>query len=517
MPRERTSMRKTKEILRLSLAEGLGQRDIALSTGVGKTTIQELLAKVKAQGKTWEDLKHMRETEIVEQIAFPGHKPKSSSKGSTPDWSRVRSELLKKGNTLALLWMDYRQEHPMGIQYSQFCLRYRMWEKESHLVLKHHHVAGEKMFVDFSGLTVPWIDRHTGEIHEAQIFVACLGASNYTFAKASSDQSLSRWIDLHVAAFDFFQGVPKAIVPDNLRSGVSRACRYDPETNPTYLSLAEHYNTAIIPTRARKPRDKAKVEVAVQIVQRWILAILRRQTFTSIEEINEHIKPLLENLNNKTMRHLGASRKELWEKYEKPELKELPNVIFEIPTWKIAKVSIDYHIECGRHYYSVPFRYVGAEVRIKLTRSLIEVFHQSEIISTHKRVENAHYRHSTIAEHMPPKHAEYVKWTPEKILDWAQTSGKATRTFCEQIIASRKHPEQGFRTCLGVLRLEKTYDQDRLEKACSMALGMKSYRYRTVLDILRSKKDKVNQNKKSIPTPVNIPAHENIRGSSYYQ
>lgn len=516
MPRERTSMRKIKEILRLSLKEGMGHREIAQSTKVGKTTIQELLANMKAKNVTWETIHNMPEHWIVEKFLYP--KPETIPFSAKPvaDWAKVRMELLQKGVTLSLLWMDYKAENPNGFQYSRFCELYRRWEKESRLVLRHYHVAGEKMFVDFSGLTVPWIDPKTNEIQYSEIFVAVLGASNYTFAKACVDQTLNNWIYAHIDTFNFFCGVPKVVVPDNLRSGVTKACRYDPEVNPTYLSMAEHYDTVIVPTRSYKPRDKAKVEVAVQIVQRWILVILRRQTFTSVAEINDAIKPLLEKLNTKIMRHLNVSRQHLWEKFEKPILKQLPEAIFEISSWKTARVNIDYHIEFARHYYSVPFRFVGAEVRVKATRSLIEVFHTGELIAQHKREENKFYRHSTLECHMPPKHAEYVKWTPEKILNWAQDSGDATRMFCENIIATKKHAEQGFRACLGVLRLGKIYDSIRLENACALANEMRSHRYRTVQEILKQGKDKI-KTKEDVPNFIPIPSHENIRGSTYYK
>ena len=345
--------------------------------------------------------------------------------------------------------------------------------------------------------------------------VAVLGASNKTFVKAFPDQSLKSWIEAHIDSFQFFKGVPKAVVPDNLKAGVSRACRYDPEKNPSYLSLAEHYGTAILPTRARKPKDKAKVEVGVQIAQRWILAILRRKIFTSIYQINAEISALLELMNNKVMKHLQVSRNELFEKFEKPMLKELPPSSFEMPSWKEAKVNIDYHIEFSKHYYSVPFRYVGQQVRIKVTRSLVEIFYKDEIIATHKREEHLIKRYTTLSQHMPPQHQEHVKWTPERILEWAQKSGPSTRKLCEVVISKRAHPEQAFRACLGILRLGNKFGEDRLESASTLALHIGNCYYRTIETILKSGKDKVGvQVLKG--TDCKIPIHENIRGSSYY-
>jgi transposase len=468
-----------------------------------------VLAKVRAAGFDWAALSSLREYEIVQKIIHPGM-PGGSAKPQ-PDWAAIRMELLKKGNTLALAWMDYKEDQPHGLQYSRFCELYRQWDQQSRLVLRHNHIAGDKLFVDFSGLTVPWLDLATNTIRNAEIFIAVLGASNFTFVKAAPDQTLKSWLELHVDAFIFFGGVPKAVVPDNLRAGVSRACRYDPDTNPSYLSLAEHYDTAIIPARAYKPKDKAKAEVGVQVVQRWVLARLRRMTFTSVAEINKAIPQLLAQLNSRVMRHLGVSRKELFDRYEKPALKYLPESPFELSSWKLAKVNIDYHVEFGRHYYSVPYRFVGLEVRVKVTRSLVEIFHMDDCIARHKRNDlMIPGRFTTLAEHMPPQHAEHVKWTPERILDWAQKSGPATRELCERVIANRKLPEQGFRSCLGILRLGKCYDENRLEAACASALRMRTVTYRVIEELLKRETATV------VSAESKIPAHENIRGSNYY-
>jgi len=513
MPREKTSVRKVKEILRLGLKEGMSQREIAQSTGVGKTTIQEVLAKTRAAGLDWTALSTMREYDILKKVVYPTVQNSSAAR-PLPDWASVRMELLKKGNTLVLLWMDYKEAHPDGMQYSRFCDLYRQWERQSRLVLRQNHIAGDKLFVDFSGLTVPWLDLSTNTVQSAEVFVAVLGASNFTFAKATEDQTLKSWIDVHVDAFSFFGGVPRSVVPDNLRSGVSRACRYDPDTNPSYLSLAEHYDTAIVPARARKPRDKAKVEVGVQVVQRWIVARLRRQTFTSVQQINEAIAPLLAQLNSRVMRHLGQSRQELFNRYEKSALLPLPETPFELASWKMAKVNIDYHIEFDRHYYSVPFRFVGHAVRIKVTRALVKIFHEDECVASHRRCSvPIPGRFTTLPEHMPPQHAEHVKWTPDRILSWAQKSGPATRQLCERVIASRKLPEQGFRSCLGILRLGARYDENRLEAACSAALKMRSVNYRAIEELLKKGASTVDSSQPQTPT---VPAHENIRGSTYY-
>lgn len=511
MPRPRISMRKTKEILRLALSEGLTHRQIAQSTGASKSTVQDVLAKARGIGMTWDQLKDLREAAIVGRL-LPSRREAAKP---APDWAYVQSELAKKGTTLLLLWLDYKQENPEALSYSRFCQHFRDWKKTSSLSMRQHHIAGDKLFVDFSGLGVPWLDLETGEIRKAEIFVAVLGASSFTFAVATPDQTSRSWLDCHIAALEFFGGVPAAIVPDNLRSGVSRACRYDPDTNPAYLSLAEYYETAIIPTRVYKPKDKAKAEVGVQVVQRWILALLRRQTFTSVQEINQFLRPLLDSLNDRIMRHRSASRRELFETIDKPALKPLPAMRFSAPEWKIAKVNIDYHVEFEKHYYSVPFAFVGEKVDLKATSLALEIFCQGEKIAMHLRVWNSVGRHSTISEHMPPAHQAHAEWTPERIISWAADTGPKTEELCKKVMDSRRHPEQGFRTCLGIMRLGKQYSSDRLEKACLMALDMKSLRYRTIQDILKNEIDRKVRPLK-IVAPIVIDHHENIRGANYY-
>ena len=512
MPRPRISMRKTKEILRLALKQGLAQREIALSTGVSKTTVQEVIARAKANGLEWVHIQHTHEPEIVFRL-FPSQ-PGANVKVDA-DWPAIDRELKRKGNTLSLLWLDYKQENPNGMCYSSFCVHFKKWKDSCGLTMRQHHPAGERLFVDFSGLKLPWLDLETGEMQEAEIFVAVLGASNLTFVRAVKDQSSASWLDCHVRCLEFLGGVPKTIVPDNLRSGVSRACRYDPDINPAYQWFAEHYGTAIIPTRAYKPRDKAKVEVGVQIAQRWILAILRRQTFTSIAEINHQIKILLDGLNHRIMKHFGTSRRQLFDEIEREALKPLPSERFSIPTWKIAKVNIDYHVELDRHYYSVPNRFVGKSVDIKATNSIVEIFEGGKRIALHSRFFGGPGRHTTIDEHMPRAHKAHAEWNPERILQWAEELGQYTAELCRRIMESRTHPEHGFRSCLGILRLGKSYDSDRLNKACEMAIGMKSLRYKTIQDILRSGSDrKVCILKTATPSP--IAHHENIRGADYY-
>jgi transposase len=512
MPQVRLSMRKIREIIRLGLDGTISQRDIASSVGLSKTAVQAVLQRAKQIELSLEDIGKLGEFELSAKLYPPPIN--RSRKHILPDWCQLSIELRKKGVTLHLLWHEYKAENPNGLQYSRFCTLYREWEKTTHLVMRQTHKAGEKLFIDFSGLTIPWLNLDTNEVQYAEVFVAVLGASNYTFVYAVENQTLPNWVKCHVNAFEFFAGIPEILVPDNLKSGVTKACKYEPDINPTYNDLAMHYNTAVIPARALKPRDKAKVEQGVQLAQRWILACFRHRTFTSISEINNAIIPLLDKLNNKTMRQYKKSRKELFLELDTPVLKSLPEHKFEFATWKIAKVNIDYHVEVDKHFYSVPYKCCGEKVDIRITQNTIEVFKLGELVSVHKR-KNLPGRHTTIAEHMPSNHRKHAEWTPDRILNWAGQNGVATKELCINIIAKATHPEQGFRSCLGVIRMGEKYTAERLELACKRALKLKYPSYKSVKNILQNNLDSLEKTNQSIPITPQIE-HENIRGSSYY-
>lgn len=505
-------MKDTKEILRLGLQGKLSQRKISASVGVGKTTVQETLSRATEMGLTWEKASSLRSRQIVD-LLFPAS-PEATSQAS-PDFAWVRKELHRKGVTLQLVWLEYRESEPDGLSYSQFCHRFRLWERRTRLSMRQVHQAGEKAFVDFAGLTIPWIDMETGEIHEAQLFIAVMGASSYTFATCVDSQKIPDWIQCHIRMLEFFGGVPELLVPDNLKSAVDKPCRYDPKLNSTYRELSEHYGCAVLPARVRKPKDKSKAEVGVQIAERWICARLRKMTFTSIHEINEAIRPLLERINQKVMKSYRASRHELFQSIDRPAMKALTPVRFEVCEWSKARVNIDYHIEVLGHYYSVPFQLIGRTVDVKITRQMICVVHEDLRVAAHAR-SFVLGKHTTIAEHMPPKHREHMKWTPERILSWAGKSGPATRSVCEAILNARPHPEQGFRAVLGIIRLAEKYSDARLEGACKYALNRLPLNYRTIKTILQNRKDlEPTTQCERRPTPRLV--HENIRGQAYYQ
>jgi transposase len=445
-------------------------------------------------------------------MLFPAPRPSSDSR-PLPDWPTIQQELKKKGVTLALLWEEYKAVYPEGYQYSQFCELYRRWRGTLKVWMRQEHKAGEKLFVDYSGKTVDIVDPVTGEMKPAQIFTAVLGASNYTYAEATWTQSLPDWIGSHQRAFDYFGGVSELVIPDNLRSGVSKACRYDPDINPTYQDLANHYKTAILPARSGKPRDKAKAEAGVLLVQRWILAALRNRIFFSLTELNEAMAELLEKLNNKPFKKLPGSRKSQFESLDKPALKPLPQSPYQYAQWEKARVNIDYHIEIDHHYYSLPYQLVGKKLDVRITSKTIECFHKGRRVASHQRIYNP-WAYTTLPEHMPRSHQEYLKWTPDRLLNWASKIGPSTARLAQNVMDSKAHPQQGFRTILGILRLEKTYGAERLEAACQRALYIKAASYRSVASILKNGLD-IKRKKESEDDSPPL-RHSNIRGAEYY-
>jgi transposase len=512
MPGKRLSMRKIKEVLRLKFELGRSNREIGLSCGIGSSTVSEYLQRTRSAGLSWPIPEEMSET-ALEQLLFPPPPPQGIVR-LTPDYAAIHRELqARKHVTLNLLWQEYKEQQPDGYQYSWFCQHYREWAGRLDVVMRHEHRAGEKMFVDYAGQTVNIIDRETGEIKPAQIFVAVLGASNYTFAEATSSQQLEDWVMSHARAFSYFGGVAEVVVPDNLKSGVSKSCRYEPELNPTYQDLARHYRTAVLPTRARKPRDKAKVEAGVLLVERWILARLRHHSFFSLAELNREIRHLLQVLNNKPFKKLPGSRQSLFEEMEKPALKPLPATPYEFAHWKKATVHLDYHVEVEGHYYSVPYTLVRKQLEIRYTAGTVECFHRGQRIASHIR-NNDRGRHSTIREHMPANHRQFAEWSPERFKRWAVKIGPQTALLTEALLVQRTYPQQAYRTLLGILRLAKIYSEARLESACERALRFNTLSYRSIESILKNGLDRrpltaTTDNCKPVQ-------HSNIRGAEYY-
>jgi transposase len=516
MAKARLSMRKIRETLRLTYQCGLTRRQVARSINASRSTVAEYLWRAEQAGLRWPLPEEFTDQELEERLFPPSPATVPRAAKLLPDFEYVYRELKahKKFNlTLDLLWREYKEQHPDdGYQYSQFCELYRRWIAKLDFCMRQDHRGGEKLFVDYAeGLNL--VDPKTGQPIGTQFFVAVWGASNYTYAEATLTQQLPDWIGSHVRAFSYFGCVPKAVVPDCLKGAVSRACRYEPELNPTYAEMAEHYRICVLPARPAHPRDKAKVETGVLIAKRWILCVLRHRTFYGLGELNRTIQDLLERLNTRLLRKFKKSRCELFETFDRPNAQDLPERPYQYAEWRVATVNIDYHIEVERHYYSVPYQLLREKLDVRLTAGTIEAFCKGERVAAHVR-SFIPYGHTTLKEHMPPSHQKYLEWTPSRMVDWAKKTGPQTAELVQKIIQSRTYPEQAYRSCLGILRLEKHYPKERLEKAARRALKFGSLSLRSLRNILRSGLDRLEENDpRSEPA---LSAHENIRGSHYY-
>jgi transposase len=505
-------MRKVREVLRLKFDGGQTNRRIARSCQISRPTVSDYLLRFAEAGLQWPAAAALDDATLEQKLFAPVAVAPTAGR-AVPDWSQVHRELRRKGVTLTLMWHEYKAAHPEGFQYSWFCDQYRVWTRKLDVVMRQEHRGGEKLFVDYAGQTVEVVDRRTGEIRQAQIFVAVLGASNYTYAEATWTQQLPDWIGSHVRAFEFLGGISELLVPDNLRSGVSKAHRYEPDLNPTYADLASHYGVAVLPARVRKPRDKAKAEAGVLLVERWILAVLRDRAFFSLAELNREIARLLERLNSRPFRKLPGTRRELFEQLDRPALRPLPAQPYEFAEWRKVRVNIDYHVEIEGHYYSVPYQLVRKALEARYSERTVECFHKGQRVASHPR-SHLKGRHTTLPEHMPTSHRSYAEWTPQRLVRWAEKTGPATASMVQTILERRVHPQQGFRSCLGIMRLGKRFGEQRLEAACRRALTLGACSYKSIESILRQGLDR-----KAFPEQQDLElgiAHENIRGSDYY-
>ena len=505
-------MRQVREVLRLKWACGLSDRKIAQSLRISRPTVAEYVRRAQAAGLSWPLPDSLDEATLERRLFATTHNP-PALRYPPPDWPHVHRELRRKGVTLFLLWQEYKAATPEGVQYSQFCAAYRQWAGRLDLVMRQSHRAGETLFVDYAGQTIPVVNPLTGEVHAAAIFIAVLGASNYTFAEATWSQSLPDWIGSHIRAFEALGGVPQVLVPDNLKAAVTRAHRYEPDLNRTYAELAQHYGVAVVPARAAKPRDKAKVEVGVQVVERWILARLRHHTFFALTEVNTALTTLLIDLNARPFKKLPGSRVRLFETLDRPALQPLPAQPYAYAEWKLVRVNIDYHVEVEGHYYSVPYSLVRQQLEARLSAQVVEIFHKGHRVASHQRSPYKG-RHSTVAAHMPTAHRAYAEWTPQRLIRWAAKTGEATAQVVEAILAARPHPQQWFRACLGLMRLGKSYGEGRLEAACRRAVTLGACSYKSIESMLKHDLDRQPLPARRIAPPA-IP-HDNIRGPQYY-
>lgn len=506
-------MRQIIEVLRLKYESNLSHERIARACGISKGVVGKYISLAAAQNVTWPLPDGMDEARLA-ALLFPERTP--GTRFAEPDYFEIHQELKRKGVTLQLLWAEHVERHgEKAHQYSQFCHLYRLWRSRQRRSMRQAHRAGEKIFIDDSGSTVPVIDRSTGEIRRAQIFVAVLGASSYTFAEATWSQSLPDWIAYNQRMLAFFGGVPQLLVPDNLRSAVTKPDRYTPQINETYAEMAAHYQTAVLPARPRKPKDKALVEAAVLLVQRWILARLRHQTFFSLAQLNTAIAELLPALNQRAFQGRDESRQSLFDALDRPALKPLPDAPYVYAEWRKARPGIDYHVQVDKRLYSVPHALVGVKLDVRITATSVEVMHKGQRVALHARYGTGRY--ATLIEHMPKLHRAHAEWSPGRFMNWANAIGTATLEVVQRQLKDRPHPEHGYRACLGLLNLSRRYSHERLEQACARALAINSASYQSINSILKQGLDKLPPlPTEEEPESADLQTHTNVRGRRYY-
>jgi transposase len=507
--RRRLTMRQLRQLLRLR-ADGISVRDIATMLGIARSTVQDNIERATAAGLSW-PLPADLTDDVLEHRLFSRQGVKQGlRRRPEPDWRALAVELKKPGVTLSILWEEYRAVHPEGYAYSRFCDLFRGFERRLTPTMRQVHVAGDKVFVDYSGKKLPIADRKTGEIREAEIFLGVLGASSYTFAEATWSQTLPDWIGSHGRMFRFFGGVPRLIVPDNLKSGVNRPGFYDPEINRSFGMMASHYGVGVLPARPKRPKDKAKVESGVRFAQSCILGRLRNQTFFSLDEANAAIREAVERINTHVMRRLGQCRRDLFETMERPALAVLPAEEYEFAEWRLARVSTDYHVEFERYFYSVPHSLIREQVEVRATSRTIEIFFKGKRIAAHQRRYGG-ARFGTDPDHMPSSHRRYKEWSPERFQRWARSIGPQTEGLVIAILANRPHPEQGFRTCLGVLKLYHVIDPAQAEAVSGRALEIGGLNCKSISALIKSHKAS-----RHTAEPAAVGEHANLRGPGYF-
>ena len=514
MAAERLPMRQIREILRQKWALRRSHRAVASSLRVGLGTISSVVARAEAAGLAWEQVELLSDA-VLESRLYGRPDVAGQRQRPQPDCAWIHTERAKPGVTLELLHLEYLERHPDGYRYTRFCDLYRRWLQRRGLSMRQVHRAGDKLFVDYAGQKPALVDPTTGEVRTVELFVAVLGASNYTYAEASLTQQVPDWLASHQRAFAFLGGVTTAVVPDQLKSGVVVSCRYEPGLQRTYEEFAQHYGTVILPARPAKPRDKAKAEVGVQVAERWILARLRHQTFFSLAALNARIAELLAELNSRRMRRYDASRRELFERLDRPALRPLPSALFVYAEWKLVRANVDYHIALDDHYYSVPYELRQERLDARLTATTVEVFHRGQRVAAHAR-SHQKGRHTTDPAHMPKAHQQHLEWSPSRLIAWGRTIGPHTAALVTAILADRPHPEQGYRSCRGILRLAKRYGDARVEQACARAGAVGARSYRHVDSMLKHGLDRVPLVEAVAPFPL-APVHEHLRGRGYYQ
>ncbi|MBU4373090.1 MAG: IS21 family transposase, partial [Euryarchaeota archaeon] len=502
------------EMLRLSEQE-LSLRSIEKIVNVSRPIITEYLKQLKSAGLNYQTIKDLSDDDVEDLLNCRNKKKSGRYQDLAEQFEYISCELKRIGVTLFLLWEEYRQKYPAGYSYSQFCFHYQIWCEKTDISMHQHYKAGDKMFVDFTGKKMSYYDPVLRESQEVDVFVALLSGSQYTYVEASPSQTKEDWIKVNDNSLRFFGGVPNCIVPDNLKSGVIAPCFYEPELNQTYADFAEHYDTVILPTRPKKPKDKPLVENAVRNVYRWIYAPLRNITFFSLEDLNHAIWNKLDEYNERNFQKLQTSRRKLFEEIEKDVLKPLPEKNYELRYFRNVKVQFNYHVELkeDQNYYSVPFQFAHEEVRLRFTSSIVEIYHKNTRIAFHKRVRKKG-EYTTLKHHLPPHHRFYAEWSPDRMLRWGAAIGTNVHQMIKAVLESRKYPEQAFRACLGILNLAKKYGDNRLDRACGRALQFNAISFKMVSYILKNGLDKTDENSGK---QKSFPHHENLRGGEYYK
>ena len=514
MPNERVSMSKLKQLIALQ-ASNLSVRAIARALGLSVGAISKYLRAVRAAGISPADAETLPESELEQRVFGPGP-PGEPPKLVPPDFSWVHTELKRHRHvTLQLLWEEYVERHgEAAYRRSAFCQGYRRWEQRLKRSMRQRHFAGEKLFVDYAGRTVPIYGAHGEESFRAQLFICALGASGYAYAEATRTQTLPDWLASHVRALEFYGMAPTIIVPDNPKVGVTRADRYEPELQRSYEELAAHYGAVIIPARPYRPKDKSRAELSVLLVYRWILARLRHQRFFSLDELNAAIRPLLTELNERPFQRMPGCRRSIFEALDRPAMRPLPAAPYTYSEWRERMVAFDYHVDVEQHYYSVPHALVGHSVWARYTATTVEIFFRSARVATHVR---SYQRgtHTTIPEHMPKSHRAHAEWSPRRLIQWGESIGPNAGAVVEHLLRSKPHPEQGYRTCLGLLALARQYSDLRFEAACRLAMHLGSPTRKSVKSILESGRD-LRPASATEPLALELPAHGNVRGPGYY-
>lgn len=509
-------MIRYREILRLH-SQGISKTAIARSCECSRNTVARAVQRAEELGIVWPLDPEFSDAKLQKLLLPQSDLPPLRQ---APDYETIHKELAKSGVTLSLLWNEYcegcRQQKKIPFMYTQFCKYYREYALQTKATLHIDHKPGEKMEVDWAGQTAAIVDTDTGEIIPAYIFVAVLSASGYAYVEAFLAQNLECWITAHVHAYRFFGGVTRILVPDNLKTGVAQCSWFTPVINKTYHEMAEHYGTAVIPARVRKPQDKPKVENTVGIVSTWILAALRRQQFFSLTELNQAMQEKLAELNRKPFQKKSGSRQIAFVEEEKPALLPLPKDPYELATWRIATVQFNYHISVDKMQYSVPYEYIKHKVDVRLTRNVVEVFFGGTRICSHPRLFGREGQYSTVAEHMPQEHRQYLSWDSERFLAWARKIGPHAHAAVSAILTAHKVEQQGYKSCLALLKLADKYSIDRLEAACAKALSYTPQpSYKSIQTILQTGQDKL-KTEEHINQSAESEEFGFVRGAGYY-